>query len=130
MSANRRGIFALAAIFIAAGVMHFVIPLWFDRIVPTWIPDARMATLLSGVAEIAGGVGLLIPATRRAAGWGLFALLLAVFPANVNMLQLARAAHESPGYIAALWVRLPLQPLLMWWVWRAAISHSAHTRTD
>lgn len=110
----------LATLFLAAGIAHFVVPEWFDRIVPAWVPNARLATLLSGAAEVAGAIGLLIPATRRAAGWGLVLLLVAVFPANVNMLQLARESHASASYIAALWVRLPLQPLLVWWVWRTA----------
>jgi uncharacterized membrane protein len=48
-------------------------------------------------------------------------LLVAVLPANIHMLNEARVAHASVGYIAGLWLRLPLQPLLMWWVWRVAI---------
>lgn len=118
---NRR-VWLLALLFGAIGVTHFVVPTFFDRIVPTWVPDARMATYVSGVAEIAGAVGLLIPATRRAAAWGLIALLIAVFPANINMLQMARAsADSSAGYLAALWIRLPFQPLLIWWIWRAVL---------
>lgn len=92
-------------------------PGWFDRIVPPWVPNARVATLLSGAAEIAGAVGLLIPYTRSAAAWGLIALLVAVFPANVQMLQLARASGADAWYVALLWARLPLQALLVWWVW-------------
>ncbi|MBL0173234.1 MAG: hypothetical protein IPP90_21630 [Gemmatimonadaceae bacterium] len=111
----------LVVLFLIAGIAHFIVPAWFDRIVPTWVPNARVATLLSGAAEIAGAIGLLIPAARAAAGWGLIMLLLAVFPANVNMLQLAQATQASAGYLAALWIRLPLQSLLIWWVWRVAV---------
>ncbi len=114
-------ILAPALLFIAAGVLHFVIPGFFDRIVPPWVPDARLATYVSGAFEIAGGIGLLFPATRVAAAWGLIALLLAVFPANIHMLMQARDANASAWYVAGLWLRLPLQPLLMWWVWRVAI---------
>ncbi len=115
-------VWPLALLFLISGTAHFVVPGAFDRIVPAWIPNARMATLVSGAAEIAGAIGLLIPATRVAAGWALIALLVAVFPANVNMLQMARASQEaSTTYIAALWIRLPLQPLLIWWLWRAAV---------
>lgn len=110
-----------ALLFFSAGVLHFVMPAFFDRIVPPWIPNARLATYVSGVCEIAGAVGLLVPATRVAAAWGLIALLVAVLPANIHMLNQARAADASAGYLAGLWLRLPLQPLLMWWVWRAAI---------
>ena len=88
---------------------------------PPWVPDARLATTVSGVLEIVGAIGLLIPATRTAAGWGLLALLVAVFPANLYMLNQARSADASIAYLAALWLRLPVQPLLMWWVWRVAI---------
>ena len=114
-------IFGPAALFFIVGVLHFVMPAFFDRIVPPWLPDARLATYVSGVCEIAGAIGLLIPATRAAAAWGLIALLVAVLPANIHMLNQARAVEASFGYLAALWIRLPLQPLLMWWVWGVAI---------
>ena len=110
-----------ALMFFTAGVLHFVMPGFFDRIVPLWVPNARAATYVSGVFEILGAIGLLIPATRGAAAWGLIALLVAVLPANIHMLNQARAAQASAGFIAGLWLRLPLQPLLMWWVWRVAI---------
>ena len=121
MTQDLRRVLPLAMLFLVAGIAHFVMPAWFDRIVPAWVPNARVATLVSGAAEVAGAIGLVIPATRVAAGWGLIALLIAVFPANVNMLQLARATQASAGYLTALWIRLPLQPLLMWWVWRSAL---------
>ncbi len=116
-----RAVLGPAALFFTAGVLHFVMPGFFDRIVPPWVPNARLATYVSGVFEIAGAIGLLVPATRVAAAWGLIALLAAVLPANVHMLTQARTADASAGYIAGLWIRLPLQPLLMWWVWRVAI---------
>ena len=112
---------APALLFLAAGVLHFVMPVFFDRIVPPWVPNARMATYVSGVFEIVGAIGLLIPATRVAAAWGLIALLVAVLPANIHMLTQARAAGESAWFIIGLWVRLPVQPLLMWWVWHVVI---------
>ncbi|MEP6781241.1 MAG: hypothetical protein ABJC26_15195 [Gemmatimonadaceae bacterium] len=122
-SAPTRLLYLLSAIFLVIGVTHFVAPHSFERIVPAWVPDARMAVIFSGVAEVAGGIGLLIPATRRLAGWCLIALLIAVFPANIHMLQLARNAHESALNIAILWIRLPFQPLLIWWLWKAAVRN-------
>ncbi|NML67562.1 hypothetical protein HHL22_20365 [Hymenobacter sp. RP-2-7] len=108
---------ALALLFAAAGTLHFLKPETYLRIMPPALPAPRLLVALSGAAEVAGGLGLLWPATRQLARWGLLALLLAVFPANVYMLQL----HEQLGIpLWALWARLPLQPLLMWWVWRAA----------
>ena len=116
-----RAVIGPALLFFTAGVLHFVMPGFFDRIVPPWVPNARLATYVSGVFEILGAIGLLVPATRVAAAWGLIALLAAVLPANIHMLNQARAADASVGAIVALWLRLPLQPLLMWWVWRVAI---------
>ncbi|MDO7886019.1 DoxX family protein [Hymenobacter cheonanensis] len=110
--------YGLALLFVSAGVLHFVRPAPFLRIVPPALPAPGLLVLLSGAAEVVGGLGLLLPATRRLAGWGLLALLAAVFPANVYMVGLAGALH-IPAWV--LWARLPLQPLLMWAVWRVAI---------
>jgi uncharacterized membrane protein len=115
----------LALIFCGAGITHFVTPAAFVRIVPAWLPAPALLVLVSGVAEIAGGIGLLLPATRVAAGWGLIALLIAVFPANVRMLQMAHETHASALWQALLVLRLPLQPLLIYWVWRAAVRQAA-----
>lgn len=106
------------------GVLHFVIPRRFEAIVPRGIP-AREAVAASGVAEIAGGLMVLHPATRRASRWWLLALLLAVFPANVHMAvnpEQIRGLDLAKVPRWALWARLPLQPLAMIWVWRATRS--------
>ncbi|MGI4739204.1 MAG: DoxX family protein [Janthinobacterium lividum] len=108
--------YGLALLFVGAGLLHFLHPETYLRIVPPTLPAPRLLVLLSGVAEVAGGLGLLLPATRRWAGWGLLALLVAVFPANVYMVSLTNELH-IPAWV--LWARLPLQPLLMWAVWRA-----------
>jgi uncharacterized membrane protein len=75
----------LAAFMVFAGVMHFVSPKGFVRIVPRWLPAPEALVAISGVFEVLGGVGLLVPQTRTLAAWGLIALFVAVFPANVNM---------------------------------------------
>ncbi len=115
----------LALILGLAGVMHFVTSRIFESIVPlwlpSWMPSARTLVYLSGVAEIAGAIGLLVPATRVAAAWCLIVLLIAVFPANVQMLMDARARDAAAWWVFALWIRLPLQPALIWFVWRSAI---------
>ena len=110
----------LAAVFVFAGIMHFVIPDQYVRIMPPALPMHRELVYLSGVLEIAGGVGLLLERTRRAAGLGLVLLLLAVWPANLQMLLNARASGASSGTQALLFLRLPLQLLLIAWVWRAS----------
>ena len=112
---------ALAAFFSFMGTMHFVIPRQFEAIVPRGIP-VREAVAVSGVAEIAGGLALLHPATRRYSRWWLLALLLAVFPANVHMAvnpEQIRGLDLNRIPRWTLWARLPLQPLAMIWVWRA-----------
>jgi len=108
----------LAAFSIAAGANHFAIPRAYARIVPPSM-SARAAELvaLSGVAELAGGVGVLVPRTRRLAGLGLIALLAAVFPANLYMARRPEHFRKIPRW--ALYARLPLQPLMMIWAWRA-----------
>ncbi len=110
----------LGLFFVFAGAMHFVIPGSYEHIVPAWLPNAHLIVQLSGVAELLGGIGVLLPQTRRAAGIGLIALLIAVFPANVEMLRQSIDAGAPFVAQAALWLRLPLQPVLIWWVWRAS----------
>lgn len=110
-----------ATLFIYVGVMHFVTPKMFIDIVPTYLPAAALLVYISGVAEIAGGVGLLVPACRRAAGLGLLALLIAVFPANIHMAINQLPFDGKPVPVAMLWLRLPLQFVLMAWVWWAAV---------
>jgi uncharacterized membrane protein len=83
--------------------------------VPEILPAPLLLVQISGIAEIAGGLGLLFPATRRLAAWGLIALLIAVFPANINMAvnHLPLGSHTIPQW--ALWARLPAQLVLVWW---------------
>ncbi len=111
--------------FVVAGILHFVIPRVYMGIMPAWLPRPLMLVYISGVFEILGGLGLLLPATRLWAAIGLIALLLAVFPANIEMLRLAMSRNASLLFQLACWIRLPLQPLLIYWVWRVA-----HTGND
>jgi uncharacterized membrane protein len=109
----------LGAFFVAAGINHFVMPRYYRRIVPPGFGDPATVVAISGAAEIAGGVGAVVPCTRRAAGWGLIALLAAVFPANVYMAVRPERFRDLGVPAVLLWLRLPLQPLMMWWAWRA-----------
>jgi uncharacterized membrane protein len=123
VSAVRASQRALAAFFTLAGVMHFVIPKRYEAIVPPYVPiSPQRAVVVSGVAEVAGGLAAVPEATRGLARWWLIALLVAVFPANVHMAVSPEAirgldTQRVPAW--ALWARLPLQPLMVWWVWRA-----------
>lgn len=126
MSLTRR-LLLLIVLFATAGIGHFVMTDAFVGIVPSWVPAPRMMVYVSGAAELAGALGMLFPATRAVAGWGLTAMREAVFPANINMLQLARETNASLGYELLMWMRLPLQPLLIWLVWSAAVKPSFHS---
>ena len=106
--------------FVFAGAMHFVIPRVYRRIVPPYLPAPEAIVYASGVAEIAGGVGLIGHRHRRAAGWWLVATLLAVFPANVHMALHPDDYPQVPGGARSLWARLPMQALFVAWVVGAA----------
>ena len=115
---RERGIRLFGPFFIVAGLLHFVIPRHYEAIVPDWLPAHRPLVYASGVAEIAGGVGVLHAPTRRAASWWSIATLIAVFPANVHM-ALNADRYSVPGGRAALILRLPVQALFVIWA-RAA----------
>jgi uncharacterized membrane protein len=112
----------LAAFFVVAGVGHFVSPETYLPLMPPYLPWHLFLIYLSGAAEVAGGVGLCVPQLRRAAGWGLIALLIAVLPSNIYMLTdgLVLGGKAVPQWI--LWMRLPLQGVLIAWVWWAAVK--------
>lgn len=104
---------ALAVLFVGAGVAHFVVPHVFTSIVPPGLPAPGLLVALSGAAEVAGGLGLLGRRTRRLAAWGLVALLVAVFPANVYLFARDLAALGWTAYTVLLLLRLPLQAVLV-----------------
>ncbi len=101
-----------AALFILGGVGHFLATDVYMKIMPPYLPYHRALVLLSGVFEAALGLLLLVPATSRLAAWGLIALLVAVFPANVYMFQNPEEFNVSP---TLLLLRLPLQGVLILW---------------
>jgi uncharacterized membrane protein len=112
----------MAAVYLGAGVMHFRDPWFFVQIMPPYLPWHWELVYLSGAIEILLGVLLLVPATRRLAAWGVIALLIAVFPANVNM-AMANVQFDPPPAMGqpmplVNWLRLPLQGVLIWWAWQ------------
>jgi uncharacterized membrane protein len=115
MSVSRK---LLAAFFVGGGINHFVSPRFYRAMVPPALaPQAKRVVELSGVAEVLGGVGVLLPRTRRLSGVALIALLAAVFPANLYMASDPERFDKVPRW--ALFARLPLQPLMIWWAWSA-----------
>ncbi len=107
----------LALAMIGVGVMHFAAPDGFVGIVPPWVPWPLAMVYISGVFEIAGGAGLLFERVRSAAGWGLVALYLAVFPANIHMALNDVPLNGEPVEPWILWARLPFQALFIVWAY-------------
>jgi uncharacterized membrane protein len=122
----------LAALFLAAGTLHLANPQLFLPIMPPWIPWHLFCILASGVFELLGGLGLLIPrpGVQKLAGTGLLLLLLAVFPAKIYMAVEHIQVHGIPSQPWMAWARLPLQPLLMLWIWWAAGRPDAARRAN
>lgn len=121
---KRIGVALVFLWFFIGGIAHFALTDTEMRIVPPWVPWPREAVLASGVFELLGAAGLLWRQTRRAAGWGLFALTLAVTPAHVYMLQRPDLFPAIPYW--ALIARLPLQLALLALI--AWISTAVETR--
>lgn len=106
----------LAAFIVTAGILHFVTPAPFVKIVPDYLPAHLEIVYISGFFEILGGIGLLVPFVSQAAAWGLIALFIAVFPANINM-AINNIDIGIPLEPWMLWARLPLQGVLIAWAW-------------
>jgi uncharacterized membrane protein len=109
----------LAVFFIAAGANHFRVPQVYLGMMPPALPWPETLNYVCGAAEILGGIGLLVPAARPAAGWGLIVLLVAIFPANVH----AALEGKMPGFSFSpltLWLRLPFQAGFIAWTWWVA----------
>jgi len=119
---------ALAVFFIVAGIAHFIMPGPYLAIMPPYIPWPDSMVMLSGAAEIMGGLAVFFSRTRMAAGWWLIALLIAVFPANIYATSIGMEfqGHMVPGWM--VWARLPLQLLLIAWVYRACLGRPSRQR--
>lgn len=114
----------LAIGFVLAGINHFINPAFYLKIMPPILPAPLFLIYLSGILEIALGVLLLLPKFTRLAAWGLIALLIAVFPANIYM---AMNPHLFPEFSpAALYLRLPAQVVIIGWaLWYTRPDFSA-----
>jgi uncharacterized membrane protein len=119
MSTTRRALlYVMALFYILAGVNHFRVPQFYVVIMPPVLPAHLALVLISGVAEIACGIGLLIPRTRVLAAWATIALLVAVYPANIHVaLNDVPMFGQEQGMGIWNWVRLPFQFVLMAWAW-------------
>ena len=129
-SARARLRLALAAMFVLTGSTHFTATESMLQMIPDFLPLRREAVYLSGLAELAGAVGLLVPWLRRLAGLGLAAMLIGVFPANINValnnLQIDLVSTDP----VLQWARLLLQPVLVWLVLWASNSEQPSARAQ
>lgn len=107
-------LYAISAFYIFAGVSHFLSPKFFLKIMPKWVPYPKTVNLLVGAIEIILGAAIVFDETRTLAAWGIIALLVAVFPANIYHYQLARQKGKQ---VAMTLIRLPLQLLLIYWAY-------------
>jgi uncharacterized membrane protein len=124
-SGRKLALLAVAAFFSSAGIGHFTNAEFFVAIVPPYLPAPLALVYISGVFEILGGIGVLLPRSRRLAGYGLLALLVAVYPANIHMALHPEQFADMPP--AALYARLPLQFVFAAVVWWAACSPGSRT---
>ena len=116
MSALKIGMkYLFATVFIFAGIRHFYDPGFYLRIMPPYLPWPSALHLIAGVFEVVLGVMLLIPRFQKLAAWGLIALLLAVYPANIHMAVNHHLYPDLP--MIYHWIRLPLQFVIIAWAW-------------
>lgn len=122
----------LGALYGAAGLLHLALPAPFLKITPGWVPAAPLMIALTGLAELAGAAALLQPWSarlRRAAGWGLAAYALCVWPANVNHMVMDMARPDGGLGMAYHLPRMAAQPLLIWAaLWAGGVTGWPFTR--
>lgn len=106
-----------AVAIIVVGITHFIVPEQYARIVPPQLPYPFELVYISGFFEILGGIGLVIPFVSVAAAWGLIALYIAVFPANINMAVNSIPLDGIPHIPWLYWARLPFQAVLIAWAY-------------
>jgi uncharacterized membrane protein len=109
-------LYLMALVYVAAGTNHFINPKWYMRIMPPWLPAPTFMNMASGALEIVFALLLIPEATRSMGAWLLIALLVAVFPANIQMC--INYAHYKNPYLWVTILRLPLQIVFIWWAYQ------------
>ena len=106
----------MSGLYVLAGTIHFINPGFYKKIMPHWLPWHYFIIYFTGVCEIILGLLLIPRYTRKTAAWGIVILLVAIFPANIQMML--DYWHQQSPYLWLAILRLPLQPLLIWWAFR------------
>ncbi|MFD2601163.1 DoxX family protein [Flavobacterium suzhouense] len=106
-------LYLMALLYILAGINHFRVPRIYIKMIPAFLPVPKILNLISGAAEVILGILLCIPAASAFAAWGIIALLIAIFPANVYMYTNEKAAMGLPKWVRL--IRLPIQLVLIYW---------------
>ena len=109
-------LYVMAFIYFVAGINHFRNPRLYIKIIPPSFPNPKLLNIISGLAEILLGIGLCIPMISNYAAWGVIAVLIAVFPANIYMFTNQKASMGLPKWVLLL--RIPLQLLLIFWAYQ------------
>ncbi len=112
------------------GGLHFVSWDQFVRLIPPQLPYPKELVYISGFFEILGGIGLLVPSVSRAAAWGIIALFIAVFPANINQAINNIPIDGIPHNQLLYWFRLPFQAVLIAWAWQYTLPDSGEPRAS
>ncbi len=108
-------LYVMAIVYVAAGLNHFINPKFYTRIMPPWLPYPLTLVNISGICEIAFALLLIPAATRTIGAWLIILLLIAVFPANIQM-SVNYWKYHNPYFWVTI-ARLPLQFVLIWWAW-------------
>ena len=113
---EKTGLVIMTAFYVIAGAYHFIDPGFYKKIMPPWFPWHYFIIYLTGVCEIVFGLLLIPKQTRKPAAWSIIVLLVLVFPANIQMMLNYR--HEQNPYLWLAILRLPIQPLLIYWAYQ------------
>ena len=121
-------LYIMILFYAGAGINHFIRPDFYLKIMPAWLPLHKELVFISGVAEVLCAVLLLFSKTRRLGAWAVIALLVAVFPANLQMLLDYKRDNNPMLWIAVL--RLPIQLLLLWWAYSFTGKPTQKNKSD
>lgn len=125
---NKIAIYCMVALFIAVGILHFIKTDSFAQAMPAYLPEKILLVQITGVLEILGAIGLVVSRTRRPAGICIALFLVCVFPVNLNMALHPELFPKIPAF--ALWLRLPIQGLLIWLALKASTYQAGCQKPD